>query len=42
VEALVFLLLVVLTFIMHRGNIARLAQGTENKIGQKAGAPTGG
>jgi len=42
VEALVFLLLVALTFIMHRGNIARLAQGTENKIGQKAGAPTGG
>jgi glycerol-3-phosphate acyltransferase PlsY len=37
-EALVFLLLVVLSFIMHRGNIARLAQGTESKIGQKAGA----
>ena len=41
-EALVFLLLVVLTFVMHRGNIARLMQGTEGKIGQKAGAPTGG
>jgi len=37
-----FLLLVVLTFVMHRGNIARLMQGTEGKIGQKAGAPTGG
>ena len=41
-EALVFLLLVVLTFVMHRGNIVRLMQGTEGKIGQKAGAPTGG
>ncbi len=41
VEALVFLLLVVLTFIMHRGNMARLAQGTEGKIGQKAGIPHG-
>ena len=37
-EALVFLLLAVLTFIMHRGNIARLRQGTEGKIGQKAGS----
>jgi glycerol-3-phosphate acyltransferase PlsY len=35
-EALVFLLLAVLTFVMHRGNIARLRQGTEGKIGQKA------
>ncbi len=41
-EAAMFLLLVVLTFVMHRGNIARLMQGTEGKIGQKAGAPTGG
>ena len=41
-EALVFLLLAALTFVMHRGNIARLMQGTEGKIGQKAGAPTGG
>ena len=41
VEALAFLLLVVLTFIMHRGNIARLVQGTEGKIGQKAGAQPG-
>ena len=36
-EALVFLLLAVLTFIMHRANIARLLQGTEGKIGQKPG-----
>jgi glycerol-3-phosphate acyltransferase PlsY len=35
-EALVFLLLTILTFVMHRGNIARLGQGTEGKIGQKA------
>jgi acyl phosphate:glycerol-3-phosphate acyltransferase len=35
-EALTFLLLTVLSFIMHRGNLARLWQGTENKIGQKA------
>jgi glycerol-3-phosphate acyltransferase PlsY len=41
-EALVFLLLAILTFVMHRGNIVRLMQGTEGKIGQKAGAPTGG
>jgi len=41
-EAAVFLLLVILTFVMHRGNIVRLMQGTEGKIGQKAGAPTGG
>ena len=40
-EALVFLLLTVLTFIMHRGNIVRLWQGTEGKIGQKADAPRG-
>jgi len=36
-EAATFFLLAVLTVIMHRGNIARLAQGTEGKIGQKAG-----
>jgi glycerol-3-phosphate acyltransferase PlsY len=36
---LLFLALAVLTFIMHRGNIARLAQGTEGKIGQKAEPP---
>jgi len=35
-EAAVFFILAVLTFIMHRANIARLAQGTESKIGQKA------
>jgi glycerol-3-phosphate acyltransferase PlsY len=35
-EALLFLILAVLTFVMHRANIARLANGTEGKIGQKA------
>jgi glycerol-3-phosphate acyltransferase PlsY len=35
-QALLFLVLAVLAFIMHRGNIARLWQGTEGKIGQKA------
>ena len=40
-DALTFLLLAVLTFIMHRGNIIRLWQGTEGKIGQKAHAPRG-
>jgi acyl phosphate:glycerol-3-phosphate acyltransferase len=35
-EALLFLVLAVLAFIMHRGNIARLMNGTEGKIGQKA------
>jgi acyl phosphate:glycerol-3-phosphate acyltransferase len=35
-EALTLAFLAVLTFIMHRGNIARLARGTESKIGQKA------
>ena len=35
-EALLFLVLCVLTFIMHRANIARLMSGTEGKIGQKA------
>jgi glycerol-3-phosphate acyltransferase PlsY len=35
-EALLFLALAILAFIMHRGNIARLRQGTESKIGQKA------
>jgi glycerol-3-phosphate acyltransferase PlsY len=34
--ALVFLLLTVLIWLMHRGNIARLIAGTEGKIGQKA------
>ena len=37
-EAAVFLLLTVLTFVMHRGNLLRLWQGTETRIGQKAGA----
>lgn len=35
-EAQVFLLLSLLAAIMHRGNIVRLWQGTEGKIGQKA------
>jgi acyl phosphate:glycerol-3-phosphate acyltransferase len=39
-EALTFLLMTALSFIMHRGNIARLWAGTESKIGQKAGAPS--
>jgi glycerol-3-phosphate acyltransferase PlsY len=37
-EACVFLALALLTVIMHRGNIARLAQGTEGRIGKKADA----
>jgi glycerol-3-phosphate acyltransferase PlsY len=37
-EALLFCVLLALTFFMHRANIARLWQGTESKIGQKAGA----
>jgi len=40
-EALVFLLLTLLTTLVHRGNIARLWQGTEGKIGQKAEASRG-
>jgi glycerol-3-phosphate acyltransferase PlsY len=40
-EALLFVLLTALIFIMHRGNIARLLAGTEAKIGAKAAqAPT--
>jgi glycerol-3-phosphate acyltransferase PlsY len=35
-QALLFLVLGLLAFIMHRGNIARLINGTEGKIGQKA------
>jgi glycerol-3-phosphate acyltransferase PlsY len=35
-QALLFLVLALLAFIMHRGNIARLMNGTEGKIGQKA------
>src|SRR3954453_3710431 len=34
-EALMFVLLALLTLFMHRANIARLANGTEGKIGQK-------
>ena len=40
-EAQVFLLLALLTIFMHRGNIVRLWQGTEGKIGQKAEASRG-
>jgi glycerol-3-phosphate acyltransferase PlsY len=35
-EALLFLVLAIATFVMHRGNIARLLAGTESKIGKKA------
>jgi glycerol-3-phosphate acyltransferase PlsY len=35
-QALLFLVLGLLAFIMHRSNIARLWHGTEGKIGQKA------
>jgi len=38
-EAMLFLVLGVLTFIMHRANLVRLMNGTEGKIGQKAEAP---
>jgi glycerol-3-phosphate acyltransferase PlsY len=34
-QALLFLILGVLAFIVHRGNIARLMNGTEGRIGQK-------
>jgi glycerol-3-phosphate acyltransferase PlsY len=37
-EALMFLALALLAIVMHRGNIARLAEGTEGKIGKQAGA----
>jgi acyl phosphate:glycerol-3-phosphate acyltransferase len=37
-EALLFLLLTVLVFLMHRANIARLAAGTEGKIDIAIGA----
>ena len=37
-ESLLFAALAALTFFMHRGNIARLWNGTEGKIGQKAEA----
>jgi glycerol-3-phosphate acyltransferase PlsY len=33
-----FALLSVLLWIMHRGNIARLVRGTEQKIGASTGA----
>jgi len=40
-EAQVFLFLALLATFMHRGNIVRLWQGTEGKIGQKAEASRG-
>jgi glycerol-3-phosphate acyltransferase PlsY len=35
-QAALFALLTVLLWVMHRGNIARLLQGTEGKIGKRA------
>ncbi len=35
-EAQVFVVLTILVFMTHRANIARLARGTEGKIGQSA------
>jgi glycerol-3-phosphate acyltransferase PlsY len=35
-EAALFALLTLLTWLMHRGNIARLLKGTEGKIGKAA------
>ncbi len=37
-EALLFVLLTVLVFLVHRANIGRLASGTEGKIGGSRGA----
>ena len=37
--AVVFLLLTVLLWVMHRANIARLLDGSEGKIGAKAASP---
>jgi glycerol-3-phosphate acyltransferase PlsY len=37
-EALVFLVLTALLWIMHRQNIARLLDGTEGRIGKKSEA----
>ena len=37
-EALVFVALALLVVVVHCGNLARLAHGTEGKIGQKDGA----
>jgi len=38
-EALLFVVLTVLVWIMHRANIGRLLAGTEAKIGMKSAAP---
>jgi glycerol-3-phosphate acyltransferase PlsY len=40
-EVPLFCLLLALTAVMHRGNIARLWRGTEGKIGEKADASRG-
>jgi glycerol-3-phosphate acyltransferase PlsY len=40
--AVMFLILTVLVWLMHRGNIARLIAGTEPKIGSKTAAPPPG
>jgi len=37
--AILFAILTVLLFVMHRANIARLLAGTETRIGHKAAAP---
>jgi len=37
-EASLFALLVILLWIMHRANIARLVAGTEGRIGQASGS----
>jgi glycerol-3-phosphate acyltransferase PlsY len=37
-EAILFVLLTALVWVMHRGNIARLLAGTEGKIGKRAAA----
>jgi glycerol-3-phosphate acyltransferase PlsY len=39
-SALLFAVLTVIVWIMHRGNIQRLLAGTEPKIGRKAAAPS--
>jgi glycerol-3-phosphate acyltransferase PlsY len=39
-SALLFAVLTVIVWIMHRGNIQRLLDGTEPKIGRKAAAPS--
>jgi acyl phosphate:glycerol-3-phosphate acyltransferase len=40
-EAQLFVVLTILVFVMHRENIRRLINGSESKIGKKAGAASG-